>query len=80
MTQVTKKSFDILHEKMMLLDSYRLGYEYGTQNRKHLKRAGGLNIKAIRRIYLKQHTNFAAGIARVCLELLVESNGHGEAA
>lgn len=79
MTEVTKKSFDRLHKKMLLIDSYRRGYEYGKQNRKDLK-CLGISLKTVRRIYLMQHTNFAAGLARVCFEIMHDSTYQGEAA
>lgn len=79
MTEITKKCFDILHEKMLTSDSYRLGYEYGRLNKNHLARLDVFALKVIRRFYISQNTQFSAGLARVCFEVMYNKQ-RGEAA
>ncbi|VBB05602.1 Hypothetical protein LUCI_0812 [Lucifera butyrica] len=81
MNVITMKSFRILHKKMMISVEYRSGYQLGIGIRELFERLSIERLQSLRRTYLCLHTQFAAGLAMVCLEVIYEKfRGRGAAA
>lgn len=72
MTKLTKKAFNVLHQKMMSSTDYRAGYLFGDSHRELYSRFTLDELKAVRRRYIMVHTQYTAGLARVLFELICE--------
>ena len=70
---LTQKYNDKLHEKMLAkCEGYWCGYEYGCGSRRRFERLTIDELLLVYRVYTNQRTYFAAGLARVYMELIRE--------
>lgn len=81
MSNLTKKCFDILHQKMLASQQYKAGYEHGRSSIRELfEHLSISDLRTLRSEYINIHTQYTAGLARVCLELIYEKSKNKGAA
>jgi hypothetical protein len=80
MTDTTKKCFDILHAKMLDCPRYQAGYKLAVSMRKYFEGKSVYELQRLRHINIELHSQVAAGVARVCLEVIFEKTNDKDVA